>query len=199
MRCSAFNTVGGRVFLTVVVFRGASLITLNQQSLKKPSTYDAGIVASKKLLVFEVVSFSFFRFASLVTEGLKLAINLLNSKDVDEAFRVNQWSYTVFWKISCQNHMNEYLFKEAKPYFAELIELVKVELQEGSLDQFTHEMEPFLYKQGMPVRLNKDNISIDFPDDGAWKQFHKQLQHFPMPRGRHVVIVDRLDPRELKT
>ncbi|XP_028095045.1 uncharacterized protein LOC114295060 isoform X2 [Camellia sinensis] len=30
-----------------------------------------------------------------------------------------------------------------------------VELQEGSLDQFTHEMEPFLYKQGMPVRLNK--------------------------------------------
>ncbi|KAL7263766.1 hypothetical protein ACSBR1_001842 [Camellia fascicularis] len=23
-------------------------------------------------------------------------------------------------------------------------------------------------------------ISIDFPNDGAWKQFHKQLQHFPM-------------------
>ncbi|KAL7175305.1 hypothetical protein ACSBR2_028998 [Camellia fascicularis] len=62
-------------------------------------------------------------------------------------------------------------------------------------------------------------ISIDFPDDGAWKQFHKQLQHFPMivcakvqegdqrivrlkegdPRGCHVVIVDRLYPLELKT
>jgi len=22
-------------------------------------------------------------------------------------------------------------------------------------------------------------ISIAFPDDGAWKRFHKQLQHFP--------------------
>ncbi|GJW31649.1 ribose-phosphate pyrophosphokinase [Tanacetum coccineum] len=55
-------------------------------------------------------------------------------------------------------------------------------------------------------------ISIAFPDDGAWKRFHKQLQHFPMiicakvregdqrivrikegdPKGRHVVIVDDL-------
>lgn len=31
----------------------------------------------------------------------------------------------------------------------------QVELKEGPLDQFTHEMEPFLRKQGMPVRLNK--------------------------------------------
>ncbi|KAH0877419.1 hypothetical protein HID58_064813, partial [Brassica napus] len=30
-----------------------------------------------------------------------------------------------------------------------------VELKEGPLEQFTHEMEPFLRKQGMPVRLNK--------------------------------------------
>ncbi|KAF0921021.1 hypothetical protein E2562_038224 [Oryza meyeriana var. granulata] len=55
-------------------------------------------------------------------------------------------------------------------------------------------------------------ITIAFPDDGAWKRFYKQLQHFPMvvcnkvregeqrivrikegdPRGRHVVIVDDL-------
>jgi hypothetical protein len=33
------------------------------------------------------VSFSFFLFSSLVAQGLKLAINLLNSKDVDDAFR----------------------------------------------------------------------------------------------------------------
>nr|DAD28087.1 TPA_asm: hypothetical protein HUJ06_029555 [Nelumbo nucifera] len=41
----------------------------------------------------------------------------------------------------------------------------KVELKEGPLDQFTHEMEPFLRKQGMPVRLNKgvvDNFSSPF-------------------------------------
>lgn len=33
--------------------------------------------------------------------------------------------------------------------------MFQVELKEGPLDQFTHEMEPFLRKQGMPVRLNK--------------------------------------------
>ncbi|XP_077250964.1 ribose-phosphate pyrophosphokinase 4-like isoform X1 [Tasmannia lanceolata] len=57
-----------------------------------------------------------------------------------------------------------------------------------------------------------DNISITFPDDGAWKRFNKLLQHFPMivctkvregdkrfvrlkegnPVGRHIVIVDDL-------
>nr|AAF17658.1 F20B24.13 [Arabidopsis thaliana] len=55
-------------------------------------------------------------------------------------------------------------------------------------------------------------ISIAFPDDGAWKRFHKQLQHYPTivcnkvrmgdkrivrikegdAEGRHVVIVDDL-------
>lgn len=30
----------------------------------------------------------------------------------------------------------------------------KVEVKEGPLD-FTHEMEPFLRQQGMPVRLNQ--------------------------------------------
>jgi phosphoribosylpyrophosphate synthetase len=55
-------------------------------------------------------------------------------------------------------------------------------------------------------------ISVAFPDEGAWKRFHKQLQHFPTivctkvrdgnnrivrlkegePHGRHVVIVDDL-------
>lgn len=36
----------------------------------------------------------------------------------------------------------------------------KVELNEGPLDQFTHEMEPFLRKQGMPVRLNKGVVEL---------------------------------------
>uniref|UniRef100_A0A6N2LDZ4 Phosphoribosyltransferase domain-containing protein n=1 Tax=Salix viminalis TaxID=40686 RepID=A0A6N2LDZ4_SALVM len=59
---------------------------------------------------------------------------------------------------------------------------------------------------------DSDNIAIAFPDDGAWKRFHKQLQHFPTiicakvregdqrivrikegnPQGRHAVIVDDL-------
>jgi len=43
----------------------------------------------KKLLVFEVVLLSFFLFSSLVAEGLKLALNLLNNKDADEAFQAH--------------------------------------------------------------------------------------------------------------
>uniref|UniRef100_A0A0E0BEF1 Ribosome assembly factor mrt4 n=1 Tax=Oryza glumipatula TaxID=40148 RepID=A0A0E0BEF1_9ORYZ len=35
-----------------------------------------------------------------------------------------------------------------------------VELKEGPLEQFTHEMEPFLRKQGMPVRLNKGAVEL---------------------------------------
>ncbi|GMP90145.1 hypothetical protein CsSME_00041406 [Camellia sinensis var. sinensis] len=74
---------------TIAVFVGLSLTTPNQHSLENPSACDAGVAAAKKLLVFEVVSFSFFLFSSLVAQGLKLAINLLNSKDVDEAFRAH--------------------------------------------------------------------------------------------------------------
>ncbi|CAI9092986.1 OLC1v1028379C4 [Oldenlandia corymbosa var. corymbosa] len=75
------------------------------------------------------------------------------------------------------------------------------------------------FESGIPLLLNRlqqlpdsDNIAIAFPDDGAWKRFHKQLQHFPTiicakvregdqrivrikegePNGRHVVIVDDL-------
>ncbi|PHT98555.1 hypothetical protein BC332_32463 [Capsicum chinense] len=36
----------------------------------------------------------------------------------------------------------------------------KVDLQEGPLDQFTHEMEPFLRKQGMPVRLKRGVVEL---------------------------------------
>ncbi|CDP03982.1 unnamed protein product [Coffea canephora] len=73
---------------TIAVFVGLSLTTPHQHSLEN-SACDAGIDVAKKLLVFEVVSFSFFLFSSLIAQGLKLAINLLNSKDVDEAFRAH--------------------------------------------------------------------------------------------------------------
>jgi hypothetical protein len=33
--------------------------------------------------------------------------------------------------------------------------MFQVELKEGPLEQFSHEMEPFIRKQGLPVRLNK--------------------------------------------
>ncbi|XP_011624525.1 ribose-phosphate pyrophosphokinase 4 isoform X2 [Amborella trichopoda] len=69
-----------------------------------------------------------------------------------------------------------------------------------------------LLKQRLQQLDDSNNITIAFPDDGAWKRFHKQLQHFPMiictkvregdqrivrlkegnAQGRHVVIVDDL-------
>lgn len=74
---------------TIAVFVGLSLTTPGQKSLEDRTACDAGIEVVRKLLVFEVVSFSFFLFSSLVAQGLKLAINLLNSKDVDEAFKAH--------------------------------------------------------------------------------------------------------------
>ncbi|KAH7428404.1 hypothetical protein KP509_09G000200 [Ceratopteris richardii] len=35
-----------------------------------------------------------------------------------------------------------------------------IELKEGPLEQFTHDMEPFLRKQGLPVRLNKGVVEL---------------------------------------
>ncbi|KAH9320813.1 hypothetical protein KI387_015452, partial [Taxus chinensis] len=75
------------------------------------------------------------------------------------------------------------------------------------------------FESGIPLLKHRlyqlpdsENISIAFPDEGSWKRFHKQLQHFPTvictkvregdqrfvrlkegdPAGRHVVIVDDL-------
>ncbi|KAM6549808.1 hypothetical protein CsatB_021484 [Cannabis sativa] len=69
-----------------------------------------------------------------------------------------------------------------------------------------------LLKQRLHQLSDSDKIVIAFPDDGAWKRFHKQLDHFPTvvcakvregdkrivrikegnPSGCHVVIVDDL-------
>ncbi|KAH0933960.1 LOW QUALITY PROTEIN: hypothetical protein HID58_011077, partial [Brassica napus] len=74
---------------TIAVFVGLSIATPGQHSLELRSSCDASADVARKLLVFEVVSFSFFLFSSLVAQGLKLALNLLNSKDVDEIFRAH--------------------------------------------------------------------------------------------------------------
>ncbi|KMZ67462.1 maternal effect embryoarrest 60 [Zostera marina] len=74
---------------TIAVFVGLSLTTPGQRSLENKSDCDAGDDVARALLVFEVLAFSFFLFSSLVAQGLKLAINLLNSKDVDEEFRAH--------------------------------------------------------------------------------------------------------------
>ncbi|KAI3925534.1 hypothetical protein MKW92_013437 [Papaver armeniacum] len=37
-----------------------------------------------------------------------------------------------------------------------------------------------LLKQRLDQLPDADNIVVAFPDDGAWKRFYKQLQHYPM-------------------
>eukprot|EP00253_Pinus_taeda_P017620 PITA_17620 len=70
---------------TVAVFVGLSLATPGQKSLEHSGGCDAGENILKNLLLFEVVSFSSFLFSSLVAQGLKLAINIDNSKNPNEA------------------------------------------------------------------------------------------------------------------
>ncbi|XVF47343.1 hypothetical protein PTKIN_Ptkin03bG0101500 [Pterospermum kingtungense] len=62
---------------------GLSLTTPGKHSLNNHTTCNARIDMDKKLVVFKVASFRFF----LLPWCLKLAINLLNNKDIDEAFR----------------------------------------------------------------------------------------------------------------
>lgn len=57
----------------------------------------------------------------------------------------------------------ERLFGEFEEYdFAKTGSLATetVELKEGPLEQFTHDMEPFLRKQGLPVRLNRGVVEL---------------------------------------
>uniref|UniRef100_A0A0D3CA14 mRNA cap 0 methyltransferase domain-containing protein n=2 Tax=Brassica oleracea TaxID=3712 RepID=A0A0D3CA14_BRAOL len=63
-----------------------------------------------------------------------------------------------------------------------------VELKEGPLEQFTHEMEPFLRKQGMPVRLNKDKIlEEDAPFDICSCQFAMHYSWTTEARARRAL------------
>ncbi|KAL9259597.1 hypothetical protein AKJ16_DCAP04422 [Drosera capensis] len=74
---------------TIAVFVGLSFTSPGQQSLDPRPSCSAGVGEARKLLLFEVMSFSFFLFSSLVAQGLKLAINIINSKDANEAFKAH--------------------------------------------------------------------------------------------------------------
>uniref|UniRef100_A0ACD5VQK4 Uncharacterized protein n=1 Tax=Avena sativa TaxID=4498 RepID=A0ACD5VQK4_AVESA len=70
---------------TVAVFVGLSLATPGElRSLAGDPSCDAGSDVARSLIVLEVVAFSSFLFSSLVAQGLKLALNLINSKDPHE-------------------------------------------------------------------------------------------------------------------
>ncbi|KAE9595100.1 hypothetical protein Lal_00041257 [Lupinus albus] len=66
--------------------------------------------------------------------------------------------FTNLDKVEVQRLFNE--FEEYDFARTGTIATEKVDLKEGPLEQFTHEMEPFLRKQGMPVRLNKGVVEL---------------------------------------
>ncbi|KAG4401294.1 hypothetical protein GLYMA_07G239800v4 [Glycine max] len=74
---------------TIAVFVGLSLTILGQCNLENRSFCDTDVDVPKKVIVLEVVLFSFFLFSSLVAQGLKLTLNLLHSKEVDKAFQAH--------------------------------------------------------------------------------------------------------------
>lgn len=81
--------VNANSLFTVAVFVGMSFDQPRDLTLTDRTECNAGIDVERDLIVFEVISFAFFLFSSLVAQGMKLAINLLNSKETDEAFKAN--------------------------------------------------------------------------------------------------------------
>jgi mRNA turnover protein 4 len=92
----------------------------------------------------------------------------------DEVERCNPYLITIAY-VFYNTHVVAYIKFDYDPYhtcrlFREFEEhdfartgstaTETVELKEGPLEQFTHEMEPFLRKQGLPVRLNRGVVEL---------------------------------------
>ncbi|CAA7043666.1 unnamed protein product [Microthlaspi erraticum] len=81
--------VNANSLFTVAVFVGITFDQPRDLTLTERSECTAGVDVERDLVVFEVISFAFFLFSSLVAQGMKLTINLLNSKETDEVFKAN--------------------------------------------------------------------------------------------------------------
>lgn len=69
---------------TMALFIGFSLTVPETATAVSRASCTTSRETVRRLIVFEVVSFSFFLFSSLVAQSLKLAINLRNSLDSDD-------------------------------------------------------------------------------------------------------------------
>ncbi|CAH8363512.1 unnamed protein product [Eruca vesicaria subsp. sativa] len=81
--------VNANSLFTVAVFVGITFDQPRVLNLADRTECNAGLDVERDLVVFEVISFAFFLFSSLVAQGLKLTINLLNSKETDDVFKAN--------------------------------------------------------------------------------------------------------------
>ncbi|CDY17661.1 BnaA06g34800D [Brassica napus] len=97
--------VNANSLFTVAVFVGITFDQPRDLNLADRTECNAGRDVERDLVVFEVISFAFFLFSSLVAQGLKLTINLLNSKETDEPVGPS-WVVCSFY---CQ-WLNVYIF-----------------------------------------------------------------------------------------
>ncbi|KAI3450136.1 hypothetical protein Pfo_006801 [Paulownia fortunei] len=74
---------------TVAIFIGFSLTVPAASGAGNKPSCNASIEIVRKLIVFEVISFSFFLFSSLIAQSLKLAINLVNSLDSNDPHKAD--------------------------------------------------------------------------------------------------------------
>lgn len=74
---------------TLAVFVGLTATSPSDGALVESSNCYAGEDIRRNLLTFQVVSFGSFLFSSLVAQGLKQAIVLINSNDVKMVFKAH--------------------------------------------------------------------------------------------------------------
>lgn len=80
------EVVSANSLFTAAVFVSISLTSTAQLSNNSLSSCNAGMDMVRNAIVFQVISFSCFLFSSVIAQGMKLGINLINSNDPDEAF-----------------------------------------------------------------------------------------------------------------
>ncbi|KAK6163963.1 hypothetical protein DH2020_000827 [Rehmannia glutinosa] len=78
---------------TMALFIGFSLTVPAAGGAGNKPSCTASIEIVRQVIVFEVISFSFFLFSSLIAQSLKLAINLVNSLDPNDPHKADMDSF----------------------------------------------------------------------------------------------------------
>ncbi|KAK4419734.1 hypothetical protein Salat_2386300 [Sesamum alatum] len=74
---------------TMAIFIGFSLTVPEAATAASRAECTTSPETVRRLIVFEVVSFSFFLFSSLIAQSMKLAINLINNMDPNDPHKAD--------------------------------------------------------------------------------------------------------------
>ncbi|KAK4419735.1 hypothetical protein Salat_2386400 [Sesamum alatum] len=78
---------------TMAIFIGFSLTVPSAGGAGNKPSCNASVEIVREVIVYEVISFSFFLFSSLIAQSLKLAINLVNSLDPKDPHKADMDSF----------------------------------------------------------------------------------------------------------